>query len=594
MPKYNIEINYNRDKYLSEFSKKTLEDRYMIDGELSPQDAFARAACAFADDTEHAQRLYDYASKLWFMFSTPILSNGGTNRGLPISCFLNYVEDSREGITGHYTENAFLSSAGGGVGGCWSGVRSVGSKTSAGSESTGVIPFLKVVDAEMLAFSQGVTRRGSYAAYLDMSHPEIEEFLDVRKPTGGDINRKSTNLHHGIMIGDDFMKLIEAATLNAGFDDSWPLIDPHTGATKKVVSAKTLWVKLIQNRVETGEPYVVFRDTVDAAVPEYQKNIGLKVHQSNLCSEITLPTDKDRTAVCCLSSVNLEEFDEWKNNTQFIPDLVRMLDNVLTFFIETAPDQLSRAVYSATQERSIGLGAMGFHAYLQRNNIPFESPMAKGKNMIMFKRIKEEAVRETQQLAIERGECPDGRGHGVRNAHLMAVAPNASSSIICGNTSPSIEPYRANAFTQKTKSGSSLLKNEYLENILQDLEQDTDEVWKSIITNSGSVQHLDFLDDWTKDVFKTAVEIDQKWVIEMAGDRQEFICQSQSLNVFFPANVSKQELHAIHMMAWKKKVKTLYYLRSEAYKRAENVSDEALRKYIFDSLDDEGCLACEG
>lgn len=594
MPKYNIEINYNRDKYLSEFSKKTLEDRYMIDGELSPQDAFARAACAFADDTEHAQRLYDYASKLWFMFSTPILSNGGTNRGLPISCFLNYVEDSREGITGHYTENAFLSSAGGGVGGCWSGVRSVGSKTSAGSESTGVIPFLKVVDAEMLAFSQGVTRRGSYAAYLDMSHPEIEEFLDVRKPTGGDINRKSTNLHHGIMIGDDFMKLIEAATLNAGFDDSWPLIDPHTGATKKVVSAKTLWVKLIQNRVETGEPYVVFRDTVDAAVPEYQKNIGLRVHQSNLCSEITLPTDKDRTAVCCLSSVNLEEFDEWKNNTQFIPDLVRMLDNVLTFFIETAPDQLSRAVYSATQERSIGLGAMGFHAYLQRNNIPFESPMAKGKNMIMFKRIKEEAVRETQQLAIERGECPDGRGHGVRNAHLMAVAPNASSSIICGNTSPSIEPYRANAFTQKTKSGSSLLKNEYLENILQDLEQDTDEVWKSIITNSGSVQHLDFLDDWTKDVFKTAVEIDQKWVIEMAGDRQEFICQSQSLNVFFPANVSKQELHAIHMMAWKKKVKTLYYLRSEAYKRAENVSDEALRKYIFDSLDDEGCLACEG
>ena len=322
--------------------------------------------------------------------------------------------------------------------------------------------------------------------------------------------------------------------------------------------------------------------------------MGLKVHQSNLCSEITLPTDKDRTAVCCLSSVNLEEFDEWKNNTQFIPDLVRMLDNVLTFFIETAPDQLSRAVYSATQERSVGLGAMGFHAYLQRQNIPFESPMAKGRNMIMFKRIKEEAVRETQQLAIERGECPDGRGYGVRNAHLMAVAPNASSSIICGNTSPSIEPYRANAFTQKTKSGSSLLKNEYLENILQDLGQDTDEVWKSIITNSGSVQHLDFLDDWTKDVFKTAVEIDQKWVIEMAGDRQEFICQSQSLNVFFPANVSKQELHAVHMMAWKKKVKTLYYLRSEAYKRAENVSDEALRKYIFDSLDDEGCLACEG
>jgi len=589
MPKYNININYKRDNYLSEFSLKTLEDRYMIEGETSPQDSFARAACAFADDKEHAQRLYDYASKLWFMFSTPLLSNGGTKRGLPISCFLNYVDDSREGITDHYTENAFLSSVGGGVGGCWTGVRSVGSKTSNGSESTGVIPFLKVVDAEMLAFSQGVTRRGSYAAYLDISHPEVEEFLDVRKPTGGDINRKSTNLHHGIMVGDDFMQLIEGATREPGFDDSWPLIDPHSGEVKKVVSAKTLWVKLIQNRVETGEPYIVFRDTVDKAVPEFQQKLGLRVHQSNLCSEITLPTNEERTAVCCLSSVNLEEFDEWKNNDQFIPDLVRMLDNVLTHFIKSAPPQLWKASFSAENERSIGLGAMGFHAYLQRQNIPFESAMAKGKNMTMFKRIKEEAVNETKRLAIERGECPD-----VRNAHLLAVAPNASSSIICGNTSPSIEPYRANAFTQKTKSGSSLLKNEYLENLLQELNQDTEEVWKSITTNGGSVQHLEFLDDWTKDVFKTAVEIDQKWIIDLAADRQEFICQSQSLNVFFPANVSKQELHAIHMMAWKRGVKTLYYLRSEAYKRAENVSDEALRQYIFDSLDDEGCLACEG
>ena len=589
-----MQLSYNRDNYLSEFSLKTLEDRYFVDGETSPQQAFARAAKAFADDDEHAQRLYDYASKLWFMFSTPILSNGGTTRGLPISCFLNYVEDSREGLTNHYTENAFLSSVGGGVGGCWTGVRSVGSKTSNGSESTGVIPFLKVVDAEMLAFSQGVTRRGSYAAYLDISHPEIEEFLDVRKPTGGDVNRKSTNLHHGVMIGDDFMQLIENATREPGFDDSWPLIDPHSGKVKKVIPAKTLWVKLIQNRVETGEPYIVFRDTVDEAVPEFQRDLGLRVHQSNLCSEITLPTDKDRTAVCCLSSVNLEEYDEWKNNDQFIPDLVRMLDNVLEHFITNAPDQLSRASYSAMRERSIGLGAMGFHAHLQRHNIPFESAMAKGKNLQMFNRIKSEAVRATKQLATERGDCPDGMGSGLRNSHLLAIAPNASSSIICGNTSPSIEPYRANAFTQKTKSGSSLLKNEYLENILQDIGQDTDDVWKSIITNSGSVQHLDFLDDWTKEVFKTAVEIDQRWVVEMAGDRQEFICQSQSLNVFFPANISKQELHAVHMMAWKRGVKTLYYLRSEAMKRAENVSDEVLRQYIFDSIDDEGCLACEG
>ena len=589
-----MQLSYNRDNYLSEFSLKTLEDRYFVDGETSPQEAFARAAKAFADDEEHAQRLYDYASKLWFMFSTPILSNGGTTRGLPISCFLNYVEDSREGLTNHYTENAFLSSVGGGVGGCWTGVRSVGSKTSNGSESTGVIPFLKVVDAEMLAFSQGVTRRGSYAAYLDISHPEIEEFLDVRKPTGGDVNRKSTNLHHGVMIGDDFMQLIENATREPGFDDSWPLIDPHSGEVKKVIPAKTLWVKLIQNRVETGEPYIVFRDTVDEAVPEFQKELGLRVHQSNLCSEITLPTDKDRTAVCCLSSVNLEEYDEWKNNDLFIPDLVRMLDNVLEHFITNAPDQLSRASYSAMRERSIGLGAMGFHAHLQRHNIPFESAMAKGKNLQMFSRIKSEAVRATQQLPTERGDCPDGMGSGLRNSHLLAIAPNASSSIICGNTSPSIEPYRANAFTQKTKSGSSLLKNEYLENILQDIGQDTDDVWKSIITNSGSVQHLDFLDDWTKEVFKTAVEIDQRWIIELAGDRQEYICQSQSLNIFFPSNVSKSELHAIHMMAWKRGVKTLYYLRSEAFKRAETVSDEVLRERILESIDEEGCLACEG
>ena len=589
-----MQLNYNRDKYLSEFSIKTLEDRYLVGEEKSPQDAFARAARTFADDEDHAQRLYDYASKLWFMFSTPVLSNGGTSRGLPISCFLNYVDDSREGITEHYTENAFLSSVGGGVGGCWSGVRSVGSKTSNGSESTGVIPFMKVVDAEMLAFSQGVTRRGSYAAYLDISHPEIEEFLDVRKPTGGDINRKSTNLHHGVVVSDKFMQCIENATRIPGYNDSWDLIDPHSGEVKKTVSAKALWVKLIQNRVETGEPYIMFGDTVEEATPEFQKKLGLKVHQSNLCSEITLPTDKDRTAVCCLSSVNLEEYDEWKNDDQFIPDLIRMLDNVLEYFINKAPDQLSRAKYSAMRERSLGLGAMGFHAYLQRHNTPFESPMAKSRNMQMFSRIKSEANRATRQLAEERGPCPDGQDYGVRNAHLLAIAPNASSSIICGNTSPSIEPYRANAFTQKTKTGSSLLKNEYLENILQDLGEDTDEVWKSIVTNSGSVQHLDFLDDWTKDVFKTAVELDQRWVIELAADRQEHICQSQSLNVFFPADVSKQELHAIHMMAWKRGVKTLYYLRSEAIKRAEKVSDEVLRQRIFESIDDNGCLACEG
>jgi ribonucleoside-diphosphate reductase alpha chain len=592
--KYNINIDYNRDKYLSEFSIKTLQDRYLVEGETSPQDGFARAASAFADDQEHAQRLYDYASKLWFMFSTPVLSNGGTDRGLPISCFLNHVEDSREGITGHYTENAFLSSVGGGIGGSWSAVRSVGSRTSKGSESTGVIPFIKVVDAEMLAFSQGITRRGSYAAYLDISHPEIEEFLDMRKPTGGDTNRRSTNLHHGVVLSDRFMALIEQCTIDKTIDDSWDLIDPHTKEVKKTVSAKALWVKIIQNRVETGEPYLMFGDTVQRGLPQSQQDMGLKVHHSNLCSEITLPTDEERTAVCCLSSVNLEEFDEWNNHPHFIGDLVRMLDNVLTHFIEHAPNELEKAKFSALRERSIGLGAMGFHAYLQRHSIPFESVIAKTRNEMMFRYIKEKAVEESRKLAEEYGEAPDALGSGVRNMHLLAVAPNASSSIICGNTSPSIEPYRANVFVQKTKSGTSILKNEYLQDLLQDLGMDTEEVWRSIANNRGSVQHLDFLDEYTKEVFKTGVEIDQRWVIEMAADRQKYICQSQSLNVFYPSNVSKLELHAHHMLAWKKGVKTLYYLRSEAYKRAESVSDQALRQQIIDIAEGSDCVMCEG
>jgi len=589
-----LQINYGRDRLLSEFGIKTLEDRYLIDGEKSPQDAFARAAKAFADDDEHAQRLYDYVSKLWFMFSTPILTNAGTERGLPISCFLNYVGDSRKGITEHYTENAWLSSVGGGIGGSWSEVRGVGSKTSHGSESTGVIPFVKVVDAEMLAFSQGVTRRGSYAAYLHMSHPEIEEFMDMRKPTGGDINRKSTNLHHAVVIPDSFMRIIEAATLSPGFDDSWALINPNNKVVTKIVSAKALWVKLIQNRVETGEPYIMFEDTVNNALPQFQKDLGLRVHHSNLCSEIVLPTNEERTAVCCLSSVNLEEYDQWKNDELFIPDLIRMLDNVITYFINKAPKQLKRAVNSAFNERSLGLGGMGFHAYLQRLNIPFESAMAKSINMGMWRNIKNKSLEASRNLAATRGACPDGEPQGIRNAHLLAIAPNASSSIICGNTSPSVEPYRANAFTQKTKSGTSLLKNEYLEHALDELNMNTDEVWKSIMTNHGSVQHLDFLDQDTKDVFKTAVEIDQRWVVEMAADRQQFICQSQSINLFFPAEVSKQELHNVHLMAWKKGMKTLYYCRSEAIKRPDVVSDEKLRNYIFDALDDSTCIACQG
>ena len=586
-----VKIDYSKDKLLTEFSKKTLQDRYLVGDEKSPQEAFARAAEAFADDEDHAQRIYDYASNLWFMFATPVLSNGGTKRGLPISCFLNYVDDSREGITGHYTENAYLSSMGGGIGGGWSDVRAQGTKTSKGSESTGVIPFMKVVDAEMLAFSQGVTRRGSYASYLHMSHPEIEEFLDVRKPTGGDVNRKCINLHHGVVIPDKFMEIIHRAAHEENFSDDWELIDPHSGEVKKVVSARTLWVKLLQNRMETGEPYLMFEDAVQADLPDFQRKKGLKVNHSNLCSEITLATNEERTAVCCLSSVNLEYYDEWKKHPAFISDLVRFLDNVLTFFIANAPDELERARYSAERERSIGLGAMGFHAYLQKNGIPFEGAMATAANLEMFKYIKSNAQKETERLAVEKGACPDDDSCSVRNAHLLAVAPNASSSIICGNTSPSIEPYRANAYTQKTKSGSYLMKNKFLEEVLDKYGQNIDSTWTSIITNKGSCQHLDFLSDEEREVFKTAVEINQAWVVEHASMRQDYICQSQSVNLFFPPDVNKADLHNIHMLAWAKNMKTLYYLRSEAISRADNVSNKVKREIIFEQAD---CLNCEG
>ena len=586
-----VKIDFSKDKLLDEFAHATLRDRYMVGDETSPQEAFARAAMAFADNEEHAQRLYDYVSKLWFMFATPVLSNGGTKRGLPISCFLNYVDDSREGITDHFTENAFLSSFGGGIGGSWSDVRASGTKTSKGSESTGVIPFMKVVDAEMLAFSQGVTRRGSYASYLHISHPEIEEFLDVRKPTGGDINRKCTNLHHGIVISDAFMERIHNATKYPDFDDSWDLVDPHSQQVKKTVSARALWVKILQNRMETGEPYIMYEDAVNSELPDFQKRKGLRVHHSNLCSEITLATDEERTAVCCLSSVNLEYYDEWSKVPAFIPDLVRMLDNVLTYFIESAPDELEKAKFSAQRERSIGLGAMGFHAYLQKQGIPFDNPMAAGTNYEIFKHIKEDAERTTRELAVERGACPDDDSASVRNAHLLAIAPNASSSIICGNTSPSIEPYRANAYTQKTKSGSNLVKNKFLEKVLEKYGKNDEETWSSIIANKGSVQHLNMLDDWEKDNLKTAVEINQAWVIEHASARQDFICQSQSVNLFFPPDVNKADLHNVHMLAWAKNLKTLYYLRSEAISRADNVSNQAKREIIFEQAD---CLSCEG
>ena len=582
-------IDYNRDELLTDFGKTTLKDRYLLPDETSPQDGFMRAAKAFSDNDEMAERIYNYASKLWFMFSTPILSNGGTNRGMPISCFLNYVGDSREGLTGHYTENAWLASIGGGIGGYWGHVRSDGVATSGGSQSSGSIPFLHVVDSEIMAFSQGKTRRGSYAAYMDISHPEIIEFLEMRKPSGGDIHRKCLNLHHAINISDEFMHLIEKCIAEPTYDDSWDLIDPHTNEVVRTVSARELWQKILEIRVATGEPYVSFIDTIYDGMPETQKKLGLKVHHSNLCTEITLPTDEHRTAVCCLSSVNLEKFDEWKNNNLFISDLVRFLDNALTYFIDNAPDSVFRAKFSAANERSIGLGAMGFHAYLQSKGIPFEGALAKSMNLKIFKHIKEQAVAESKRLGIKRGEAPDMEGTGMRNAHLLAIAPNASSSIICGTTSPSIEPFRANAYVQKTMSGSFLVKNKYLEKLLDKKGINTDKTWTSILANRGSVLHLKELSDYEKDTFKTAIEINQQWVIEHASDRQKFICQAQSVNVFVPADVNVKELHDIHMLAWKRKLKTLYYCRSEAIKRAELLSKKIERTIIPEA----DCLACE-
>lgn len=582
-------IDYDRDDLLTDFGKTTLKDRYLLPEEASPQDGFMRAAKAFSDNDEMAERIYNYASKLWFMYSTPILSNGGTKRGMPISCFLNYVGDSREGLTGHYTENAWLASIGGGIGGYWGHVRSDGVNTSGGSQSSGSIPFLHVVDSEILAFSQGKTRRGSYAAYMDMSHPEIIEFLEMRKPSGGDIHRKCLNLHHAINISDEFMQLIEKCIAEPTYDDSWNLIDPHTKEIVRTVSARELWQKLLETRVATGEPYVSFIDTINEALPETQKKLGLKVHHSNLCTEITLPTNENRTAVCCLSSVNLEKYDEWRNDPLFIPDLVRFLDNALTYFIDNAPENVFRAKFSAASERSIGLGAMGFHAYLQSKGIPFESALAKAMNLKIFRKMKEQAVEESERLAIKRGEAPDMEGTGRRNAHLLAIAPNATSSIICGTTSPSIEPFRANAYVQKTMSGSFLVKNKYLEKLLEKKGINTDEVWQTILAQRGSVLHLDELSDYEKDTFKTAIEINQQWVIEHAADRQQYICQAQSVNVFVPADVNIKELHDIHMLAWKRKIKTLYYCRSEAIKRAELLSKKVERTIIPEA----DCLACE-
>ena len=593
--KYKVILEMSRDSLFDELGHKRMRESYMREEENSPQERFAFVSSEFASNQEHAQRLYDYSSKQWLSYSTPILSFGRTKKGLPISCFLPYLDDSAEGLVDCLSEVNWLSMLGGGIG-LGVGIR------SADDKSVGVMPHLRTYDASSLAYRQGRTRRGSYAAYLDISHPDILLFLEMRKPTG-DQNMRCLNLHHGINVTDDFMHLIEKSMIDPSANDDWHLRDPHNNDIRETVSARELWQRIIEMRMQTGEPYLHFIDTSNRNMPEFQKKLGLSIKQSNLCSEIILPTDRKRTAVCCLSSVNLEHFDSWSKDKLFLKDIAEMLDNVLQHFIDNAPSPIKRAKFSAMRERSIGIGALGFHAYLQQNNIPWESALATSANMRMFKHIRTKLNAANLELGTERGEAPDAEGTGRRFSHVMAIAPNASSSILMNNTSPSIEPFRANAYRQDTLSGAFLNKNRFLNNLLKSKISDEDElakVWQTIIANDGSVQHLDILTDYEKDVFKTAMEIDQRWVVQHASDRQEFIDQAQSLNLFFRPDSNVKYIHAAHFMAWKTGLKTLYYCRSEKIRKADKLHKRIERDIIKEidlkalATEEEVCLACEG
>ncbi len=598
-----IKIDRSRDSNLTDFGRATLTDRYLGQNE-SFQDLFARVASVYADNNLHAQRLYNYISNLWFMPATPVLSNGGTERGLPISCFLNEAGDSLEGILGLWSENVWLAARGGGIGSYWGNLRSIGEKIGKVGKTSGIIPFIKVMDSLTLAISQGSLRRGSAACYLPIDHPEIEEFIEMRRPTGGDVNRRSLNLHHGVLVSDDFMRAVET-------DGQWALRSPKDGSVQSTMPARNLWIRLLTARVETGEPYIVFIDTVNRQIPQHHKLAGLKVKTSNLCSEITLPTGidnsgKERTAVCCLSSLNIEKYDEWKDDTMFIEDVMRFLDNVMSDFINRAPDSFSNAKYSAARERSVGLGVMGLHSFFQQKNIPFGSVMSKVWNQKIFKHIQEKADQASVKLAEERGSCPDAEEYGIKErfSNKTAIAPTASISVICGGASPGIEPIAANSYTHKTLSGSFNVRNKYLAKILEKHGKNDDETWSSITTNQGSVSHLDFLTDIEKDTFKTAFEIDQRWIVELGADRTPNISQAQSINVFVPADIHKKDLHQIHFQAWKKGLKSLYYCRSKSIQRAENVntgSSTDVTKNVYKTNKEsnneenkyEECLSCQ-
>tara|TARA_B100000949_G_scaffold10729_1_gene8287 strand:+ start:1418 stop:3349 length:1932 start_codon:yes stop_codon:yes gene_type:complete len=595
-----IKIDRSKDEKLTNFGKATLSDRYLGPNE-SYQDLFARVASTYADNNLHAQRLYNYISNLWFMPATPVLSNGGTKRGLPISCFLNEASDSLSGILDLWSENVWLAAKGGGIGSYWGNLRSIGEKIGRVGKTSGIIPFIKVMDSLTMAISQGSLRRGSAACYLTIDHPEIEEFIEMRRPTGGDPNRKSLNLHHGVLVTDAFMRAVET-------DEQWALKSPTDASIQSTISARNLWIRLLTARIETGEPYIIFIDTVNRLIPQHHKLAGLNVKTSNLCSEITLPTGidkegKDRTAVCCLSSLNLEKYDEWKDDKNFINDIMRFLDNVLTDFIDRAPEQFKDAKYSAMRERSVGLGVMGLHSYFQKNMIPLESVMSKVWNKKIFKNIQEKADQASKDLADERGACPDAAEYNFKErfSNKTAIAPTASISIICGGASPGVEPVAANSYTHKTLSGSYNVRNRYLGKVLDKYDKNDDETWSSITTNQGSISHLDFLTDLEKKVFKTAFELNQNWIVELGADRTPYVSQAQSINLFLPADVHKKELHQIHFQAWKKGLKSLYYCRSKSIQRAENINSgsstdvtkNVYRKEVDTDPDYEECLSCQ-
>ena len=595
-----IKIDRSKDEKLTNFGKATLSDRYLGPNE-SYQDLFARVASTYADNNLHAQRLYNYISNLWFMPATPVLSNGGTKRGLPISCFLNEASDSLSGILDLWSENVWLAAKGGGIGSYWGNLRSIGEKIGRVGKTSGIIPFIKVMDSLTMAISQGSLRRGSAACYLTIDHPEIEEFIEMRRPTGGDPNRKSLNLHHGVLVTDAFMRAVET-------DEQWALKSPTDASIQSTISARNLWIRLLTARIETGEPYIIFIDTVNRLIPQHHKLAGLNVKTSNLCSEVTLPTGidkegKDRTAVCCLSSLNLEKYDEWKDDKNFINDIMRFLDNVLTDFIDRAPEQFKDAKYSAMRERSVGLGVMGLHSYFQKNMIPLESVMSKVWNKKIFKNIQEKADQASKDLADERGACPDAAEYNFKErfSNKTAIAPTASISIICGGASPGVEPVAANSYTHKTLSGSYNVRNRYLEKALEKHGKNDDETWSSITTNQGSISHLDFLTDLEKNVFKTAFELNQNWIVELGADRTPYVSQAQSINLFLPADVHKKELHQIHFQAWKKGLKSLYYCRSKSIQRAENINSgsstdvtkNVYRKEVDTDPDYEECLSCQ-